>query len=160
MPPMLIGEGSRFTPLCVLPAGTWPRGLYCLPALGVSVRRYLPVAEALAARGNCGTRRPWRDAPFKPSQPRRQAWSGQPLLSGYHCPKSGGLRLAGPRIRLCGSCLRRSLIHGATMDPQIGYCCAHSGEFSTRPAKAKRLPGGRCRQCMLDPCPGLSGMTA
>ncbi len=58
--PVSTGDGSRFELLCVTPAGAWQRALYWLPALGTSARHYLPLAEALAARGVAVVVHEWR----------------------------------------------------------------------------------------------------
>jgi predicted alpha/beta hydrolase len=58
--PVSVGDGSRFELLCVHPAGEWRRLLYWLPALGVPARHYLPLAEALAARGVAVALHEWR----------------------------------------------------------------------------------------------------
>ncbi len=58
--PVVAGDGSGFELLCVAPEGSWHRALYWLPALGISARNYLPLAEALAARGICVVIHEWR----------------------------------------------------------------------------------------------------
>ena len=52
--PVVSGDHSRFELLCVAPEEPWHRALYWLPALGISARNYLPLAEALAARVPAG----------------------------------------------------------------------------------------------------------
>jgi len=58
--PVSVDDGSRFELLCVHPVGEWRRLLYWLPALGVSARHYLPLAEALAAHGVAVVLHEWR----------------------------------------------------------------------------------------------------
>ena len=58
--PVVAGDHSRFELLCVAPEEPWHRALYWLPALGISARNYLPLAEALAARGICVVIHEWR----------------------------------------------------------------------------------------------------
>ncbi len=58
--PVSAGDGSTFELLCVVPAGEWSRLLTWLPAMGVSARQYLPLAEALAARGVAVAIHEWR----------------------------------------------------------------------------------------------------
>ncbi|GAB2558634.1 alpha/beta hydrolase family protein [Rhodanobacter koreensis] len=58
--PVSVEDGSRFELLCVHPAGTWHQLLYWLPAMGIPARHYLPLAEALAARGIAVVVHEWR----------------------------------------------------------------------------------------------------
>jgi predicted alpha/beta hydrolase len=58
--PVTVNDGSGFDLLCVLPAGDWSRLLTWLPAMGVSARQYLPLAEALAVRGVAVAIHEWR----------------------------------------------------------------------------------------------------
>jgi predicted alpha/beta hydrolase len=58
--PVSTADGSRFELLCVHPAGAWCRLLYWVPAMGVPAKHYLPLAEALAARGVAVAIHEWR----------------------------------------------------------------------------------------------------
>lgn len=58
--PVATGEGSRFELIGVHPVGEWHSLLYWLPAMGVPARQYLPLAEALAARGVAVVIHEWR----------------------------------------------------------------------------------------------------
>lgn len=58
--PVTTDDGSAFELLCVEPVNEWRQWLYWLPALGVSARHYLPLAEALAARGIAMVVHEWR----------------------------------------------------------------------------------------------------
>jgi predicted alpha/beta hydrolase len=58
--PVAVADGSRFELLCVQPAGAWHRLLYWAPAMGIPARHYLPLAEALAARGTAVVVHEWR----------------------------------------------------------------------------------------------------
>jgi predicted alpha/beta hydrolase len=58
--PVSASDGSTFELLCSLPAGACSRLLIWLPAMGVSARQYLPLAEALAARGVAVVIHEWR----------------------------------------------------------------------------------------------------
>jgi hypothetical protein len=49
--PVIAADGARFDLLCAVPARPWQQLLYWLPAMGVPARHYLPMAQALAARG-------------------------------------------------------------------------------------------------------------
>jgi predicted alpha/beta hydrolase len=53
-------DGSRIELLCIHPAAEWHRLLYWLPAMGMPARHYLPLAEALAARGVAVAVHEWR----------------------------------------------------------------------------------------------------
>src|SRR5487761_1542209 len=58
--PVAVADGSRFELQCVQPAGGWRQLLYWLPAMGISARHYLPLAEALAAHGVALAVHEWR----------------------------------------------------------------------------------------------------
>lgn len=58
--PVSTADGSRFELLCVHPASAWYRLLYWVPAMGVPAKHYLPLAEALAARGVAVAVHEWR----------------------------------------------------------------------------------------------------
>jgi predicted alpha/beta hydrolase len=58
--PVSSGDGSRIELLCIHPASEWQRLLYWLPAMGMPARHYLPLAEALAARGVAVVIHEWR----------------------------------------------------------------------------------------------------
>lgn len=58
--PVSAGDGSHFELICVQPAGTCRQWLYWVPALGVPARHYLPLAQALAARGVAVAVHEWR----------------------------------------------------------------------------------------------------
>lgn len=55
-----LADGSRFELLCVQPQVAHRRWLYWVPAMGVPARHYLPLAEALAARGIAVVLHEWR----------------------------------------------------------------------------------------------------
>ncbi|MEP7185449.1 MAG: alpha/beta fold hydrolase [Rhodanobacter sp.] len=58
--PVSIADGSCFELLCVKPQGACRRWLYWVPAMGMPARHYLPLAEALAARGVAVVLHEWR----------------------------------------------------------------------------------------------------
>lgn len=58
--PVATADGSRFELLCIAPPGPWRFAVYWLPALGITARHYLPLAEALAARGIAVAIHEWR----------------------------------------------------------------------------------------------------
>ncbi|MBQ4853068.1 alpha/beta fold hydrolase [Rhodanobacter sp. B2A1Ga4] len=58
--PVIAADGTRYELLAVLPAGAWQCLLYWLPAMGIPARHYLPLAQALAARGIAVVLHEWR----------------------------------------------------------------------------------------------------
>ena len=60
MLPVSTADGSCIELLCVYPAAECNRLLYWLPAMGMPARHYLPLAEALAARGVAVVLHEWR----------------------------------------------------------------------------------------------------
>jgi predicted alpha/beta hydrolase len=58
--PVSTDDGSRFELLGVVPTGEWRQLLYWMPAMGIPARHYLPLAEALAARGIAVVVHEWR----------------------------------------------------------------------------------------------------
>ncbi|MGH8160501.1 MAG: alpha/beta hydrolase family protein [Rhodanobacter sp.] len=80
--PVSVGDGSRFELLCVHPAGTWRQLLYWLPAMGIPARHYLPLAEALAARGIAVVVHEWRGIGSSNRRAgRRDDWGYRELLT-------------------------------------------------------------------------------
>lgn len=58
--PVLPADGARFELLCVAPRRVPVAMLYWLPAMGVSARHYLPLAQALASRDVAVAVHEWR----------------------------------------------------------------------------------------------------
>lgn len=58
--PVQTDDGATFEVICVLPDGEWRELLLWLPAMGVSARQYLPMADALATRGIAVVLYEWR----------------------------------------------------------------------------------------------------
>jgi predicted alpha/beta hydrolase len=58
--PVVAGDGARARLLLQRPAGAAERLLYWLPAMGVSARHYLPLAQALAGHGLAVALHEWR----------------------------------------------------------------------------------------------------
>lgn len=58
--PLAIADGTRFEVLCVAPPRIPDAAMYWLPAMGVSARHYLPLAQALAQRGIAVALHEWR----------------------------------------------------------------------------------------------------
>lgn len=57
---LAMADGARAELLCVAPVGEARELLYWLPAMGIPARHYLPLAEALAARGVAVALHEWR----------------------------------------------------------------------------------------------------
>lgn len=80
--PVLVEDGSRFELLCVHPTGAWRQVLYWLPAMGIPARHYLPLAEALAARGVAVVVHEWRGIGSSDRRAgRRDDWGYRELLT-------------------------------------------------------------------------------
>lgn len=80
--PVSVDDGSRFELLCVYPAGAWRQLLYWLPAMGTPARHYLPLAEALAARGIAVAVHEWRGIGSSNRRAgRRDDWGYRELLA-------------------------------------------------------------------------------
>ncbi|OOG40817.1 alpha/beta fold hydrolase [Rhodanobacter sp. C05] len=80
--PVSVDDGSRFELLCVHPAGAWHQLLYWLPAMGMPARHYLPLAEALAARGVAVVVHEWRGIGSSNRRAgRRDDWGYRELLA-------------------------------------------------------------------------------
>jgi predicted alpha/beta hydrolase len=79
--PVSSADGARFELLCCLPSGGWTRLLYWVPAMGMPARHYLPLAQALAARGVATVLHEWRGVGSSDRRAnRRCSWSYRELL--------------------------------------------------------------------------------
>ena len=149
------GDGSRYELLCVVPACTWQRALYWLPALGTSARHYLPLAEALAARGIAVVVHEWRGIGSSNRRAsRRCTWGYRDILEDdlpaaravlrSHWPQAmwhvGGHSLGGQIAML-----------QAALSPEayVGIVLVASGAPYWRQFRRAWLVGGAC---MLAPC--------
>ncbi|MDN5782217.1 MAG: alpha/beta fold hydrolase [Luteimonas sp.] len=99
--PLAVADGHRFTLLARIPAHP-ERALLWLPALGVAAKHYLPLADALAARGVAVFLHEWRgNGSSSLRADRRHDWGYRELLT-VDLPASGQAieqRLPGvPRI--------------------------------------------------------------
>ena len=74
-------DGSRFELICVAPAGAWHAAVFWMPAMGVPARHYLPLAQALAARGIAVAIHEWRGLGSSNRRAGRRAdWGYRELL--------------------------------------------------------------------------------
>jgi predicted alpha/beta hydrolase len=79
--PVIAADGARFDLLCAVPARPWQQLLYWLPAMGVPARHYLPMAQALAARGTAMVIHEWRGIGSSDRRAgRRSNWGYRELL--------------------------------------------------------------------------------
>lgn len=69
--PVACDDGSRFELICAAPSGAWHQALFWMPAMGMPARHYLPLAQALAARGIAVAIHEWRGLG---SSNRRAGW--------------------------------------------------------------------------------------
>lgn len=100
--PVVTADGSRFELLCIAPAGTWRHALYWLPALGISARHYLPLAEALAARGIAVVIHEWRGIGSSSRRASRQcSWGYREILEDDLPVAHRVLRARWPRVTWC-----------------------------------------------------------
>jgi len=80
--PVVASDGAASELLLILPAETPAGLLYWLPAMGVPARHYLPLAQALAARGLAVALHEWRGIGSSNRRAgRRSDWSFRELLS-------------------------------------------------------------------------------
>lgn len=137
--PVAVDDGSRFELLCVHPAGTWRQLLYWLPAMGVPARHYLPLAEALAARGIAVVLHEWRGIGSSNHRAgRRDDW-------GYHELLARDLPAAWDAVHARwaqASCW----LGGHSLGGQLGslYASLHPSEHSGLVLVASGAPYWRC----------------
>ncbi|MGB5939702.1 MAG: alpha/beta fold hydrolase [Rhodanobacter sp.] len=81
--PVTAADGARCELLVVLPAGAWRHLLYWVPAMGIPARHYLPLAQALAARGIAVVLHEWRGIGSSDRRAGRGCnWGYRELLQG------------------------------------------------------------------------------
>lgn len=79
--PVVSGDGSRVELICVAPPGDWHVAVFWMPAMGVPARHYLPLAQALAARGIAVAIHEWRGLGSSNRRAGRRAdWGYRELL--------------------------------------------------------------------------------
>lgn len=79
--PVIAADGAKADLLLVAPLGAPTGLLYWLPAMGVAAKHYLPLAEALAARGIAVALHEWRGIGSSDQRAsRRNDWAYRELL--------------------------------------------------------------------------------
>jgi predicted alpha/beta hydrolase len=98
--PVSTDDGSTFELLCVVPGRDWQELLVWLPAMGVSARQYLPLAEALAACGVAVAIHEWRGIGSSNRRAgRRCNWGYRELLADDLPMAMAAVRAQWPRAR-------------------------------------------------------------
>jgi predicted alpha/beta hydrolase len=123
--PVAVADGSRFELLCVQPAGDWRRLLYWIPAMGISARHYLPLAEALAAHGVAVAVHEWRGIGSSDRRAGRACdWGYRELLQDDLPAGLAALRARWPQA----TCW----LGGHSLGGQLGslYASLHPAEFA------------------------------
>ncbi|MFC5579762.1 alpha/beta fold hydrolase [Rhodanobacter terrae] len=118
-------DGSHFELLCVQPAGDWHRLLYWMPAMGISARHYLPLAEALAAQGTAVAVHEWRGIGSSNRRAGRASdWGYRELLQDDLPAGMAALRTRWPQA----TCW----LGGHSLGGQLGllYASLHAAEFA------------------------------
>jgi predicted alpha/beta hydrolase len=123
--PVAVADGSRFELLCVQPTGDWRRLLYWIPAMGISARHYLPLAEALAAHGVAVAVHEWRGIGSSDRRAGRACdWGYRELLQDDLPAGLAALRARWPQA----TCW----LGGHSLGGQLGslYASLHPAEFA------------------------------
>jgi len=137
--PVIAADGARYEWLAVLPAGAWQRLLYWIPAMGIPARHYLPLAQALAARGIAVVLHEWRGIGSSDRRAgRRRDWGYRQLLQDDLPAGLAAVRQRWPQA----SCL----LGGHSLGGQLGllYASLHPRDFSGLLLVASGSPYWRC----------------
>jgi predicted alpha/beta hydrolase len=132
-------DGSTFELLCVVPAGAWRRLLVWLPAMGVSARQYLALAEAMAARGVAVAIHEWRGIGSSDRRADRTCnWGYRELLLADLPATSTALRMRWPGADVW--------LGGHSLGGQLGalYASLHPGSHRGLALVASGAPYWRC----------------
>lgn len=98
--PAVSGDGATAEVLLQLPAGAVEHVIYWLPALGVSARQYLPLAQALAEHGIAVAIHEWRGLGSSNHRAgRRDDWGYRELLANDLPAGGAALRMRLPQAR-------------------------------------------------------------
>lgn len=127
-------DGADFELLCVVPDSS-RRLLYWLPAMGMPARQYLPLAQALAARGVGVVLHEWRGIGSSNRRASRHAdWGYRELLQQDLAAGLATLRQRWPQA----SCS----VGGHSLGGQLGLLFAglHPGEFDSLVLVASGAP--------------------
>ncbi|WP_266160067.1 alpha/beta fold hydrolase [Dyella silvatica] len=124
--PVITSDGASAELLWVCPAGEIRQLLYWLPAMGVAAKHYLPLAQALAARGIAVALHEWRGIGSSNQRAgRRCDWAYRELLT-QDIP--AGLALARAQLPSSTGCL----IGGHSLGGQLAslYASLHPAEVA------------------------------
>jgi predicted alpha/beta hydrolase len=100
--PVTAADGANFELLGVLPGGPWQKLLIWLPAMGVSARQYLPLAETMAARGVAVVIHEWRGIGSSDRRAGRDSdWAYRQLLLEDLPATVAAIKTRAPDARLC-----------------------------------------------------------
>ena len=111
--PVSTADGARFELLCCLPPGACTRLLYWMPAMGMPARHYLPLAQALAARGVATVLHEWRGIGSSDRRANRRCnWGYRELLEYDLTAGMQAVREHWPQARC--------MIGGHSMGGQLG----------------------------------------
>jgi predicted alpha/beta hydrolase len=145
--PVISSGDARFDCLCVTPLGPWQQLIHWLPAMGVPARHYLPLAEAMAARGVAMAIHEWRGVGSSNQRAgRRCNWGYRELLSEDLPAASAAIRQRWPHAGcwLGGHSLGGQLgLLYASLQPQpaAGVVLIASGSPYWRCFRQRRLIG-------------------
>ncbi|UJJ57871.1 MULTISPECIES: alpha/beta fold hydrolase [Rhodanobacter] len=137
--PVTAADGARYEWLAVLPAGSWRHLLYWIPAMGIPARHYLPLAQALAARGIAVVLHEWRGIGSSDRRAGRGSnWGYRQLLQDDLPAGLAAVRRRWPQA----SCL----LGGHSLGGQLGllYASLHPGDFTGLLLVASGSPYWRC----------------
>ena len=133
--PVRASDGAQSDVLLQLPAGPAERLLYWLPAMGVSARQYLPLAQALAGMGIAVVVHEWRGIGSSNRRAsRRQDWGYRTLLRD---DVPAGLAAARQRLPQAGC-----VLGGHSLGGQLAalYASLHPGQVDALVAVASGAP--------------------
>lgn len=137
--PVSTGGGSRFELLVVAPTGACQQLLYWVPAMGIPARHYLPLAEALTARGIAVAVHEWRGIGSSNRRAGRTCdWGYRELLQDDLPAGMAALRERWSQARCW--------VGGHSLGGQLAalYASLHPGAFSGLLLVASGAPYWRC----------------